>query len=318
MKVTVVTRTYNRPDYLKEALLSLEFQTHKDWELLIFDDAANEENLKIYKKFKERHTDKRILYITSATPYEMYRDNWTIGADICKGEISIRLDDDDLLAEDCLEFISDLFERHSDLDFTYGSCAVFNEGGLVRIIQSQNPFEAPKSTSEWGGYTEPNNHPWKEPWTFIPNYYTEPQTHTSIIHCSKENIMCIVHPYIIRTSSLKKVRNKIKITSNFVDDLEILGSLDNLGLGHNSIKKVLCYMREHTTGRVTDIGKKIEETTLWDDIFRIRDEVDYLRPAGFLSRVVPLDSDYNFNDGIDSKLKFKFSSLTKKIKEFGF
>ena len=54
MKVTVVLRTYRRQDFLKQALASIHLQTHKDWELLIFDDAGLPENLEIYKKFKDK------------------------------------------------------------------------------------------------------------------------------------------------------------------------------------------------------------------------------------------------------------------------
>ena len=41
MKVTVVVRTCNRPEFLKEALASVQLQTHQDWEVLIFDDSAS-------------------------------------------------------------------------------------------------------------------------------------------------------------------------------------------------------------------------------------------------------------------------------------
>jgi 1-acyl-sn-glycerol-3-phosphate acyltransferase len=48
MKVTVVVRTCNRPEFLKEALVSIQLQTHNDWEVLIFDDSASDENISIY------------------------------------------------------------------------------------------------------------------------------------------------------------------------------------------------------------------------------------------------------------------------------
>ena len=65
MKVTVVVRTYNRPEFLKEALVSIQLQTHTDWEVLIFDDAASVENFSIYNKFKDTNSDKRIMYLTT-------------------------------------------------------------------------------------------------------------------------------------------------------------------------------------------------------------------------------------------------------------
>ena len=37
MKISVIVRTYNRPDLLKEALASVQLQSHTDWEVIIFD-----------------------------------------------------------------------------------------------------------------------------------------------------------------------------------------------------------------------------------------------------------------------------------------
>lgn len=316
MKASVIVRTYNRPDFLKEALLSIEFQTHKDWEVVIFDDKGSAENFEIYSKFRSRNPDKRILYLTSQTPFEFFGDSWLIAPDVVGGEIMIRLDDDDLLAEDALEFLTELYEKNTHLEFSYGSSAVFNQQGLTKVVESKTPYEIPKTTAIWAGYV--NEWPWNYPWAFINDYYKEPHYHSSIIHCSKANHMCIVHPYVMRTSAVKKVKDKIKMSSKFVDDLEFLGSLDNLGLGHNSLKKVITYLREHNVDRVTNKEKSIDGITLWNDIFRVRDEVDYLRPSGFMSRIVPIKSDKNSNNGVTEELNNNFINFKKRINEFVF
>jgi len=38
MKISVIVRTCNRPDFLEQSLCSVELQTHTDWEVIIFDD----------------------------------------------------------------------------------------------------------------------------------------------------------------------------------------------------------------------------------------------------------------------------------------
>ena len=58
MKVTVIVRTYNRPEFLKQALASIQLQSHTDWEVLIFDDGATDINFDVYKKFKSDNKDK--------------------------------------------------------------------------------------------------------------------------------------------------------------------------------------------------------------------------------------------------------------------
>ena len=315
MKVTVVVRTYDRPDFLKEALASITLQTHTDWEVLIFDDSASDKNFSIYKKFKERHMDKRIMYLTTETPYEMFLDSWLVAPDLAKGEIMIRLDDDDILAEDTLDFASTLYTKNPELEFSYGSAGIFNDSdGIIGLTQTRHPYEAGRTTNEWSAYTIPNNHPWTQPWSWSNDFYSIPHDWTSLIHCAKSNILCIYHPYIIRTDSVKRVKNKITMTSKYVDDLEFLGSLDYLGLRYSSIKRVLIYVREHDEGRVTDTGRIVDGVDIWNDNFRIRDKVDELRPSGFRSQVIEiLDCDNNFNQGVNDNLKSEFIKYKSRI-----
>ena len=313
MKVTVIVRTYNRPEFLKQALTSIQLQTHKDWEVIIFDDGATDINFNIYKNFKQTNLDKRVLYLTSNEPRGMYKPSWLIAPDLAEGELMVRLDDDDLLAEDCLQFLTKVYTENPELDFSYGSAVTFNESTLGELIQTNTCFDHPKTKHEWAAYTIPNNNPWYHPWAFYRDYYEEPRHFTSIIHCAKDNCFCVFHTYVMRTNSVKRVKDKITMTSKFVDDLEFMGSLDYLGLGQASIKKVLTYLRVHGAGRVSDGGKVIQGTTMFDEHFRIRDKVDHLRPSGFLSKVIPLNAPNNLNFGVTEGLKTDFLSYKQRI-----
>ena len=312
MKVTVVIRTYNRPEFLKECLASVELQTHTDWEVLIFDDGATDINFNIYKKFKLTNSDKRIMYITVNEARGLYRDSWLIAPDVSDGAIIVRLDDDDLLANDALKYISDLYQQNPDLDFSYGSTLVFEGDELTDIIPVQSPNEVTATKTMWAGYTIPNNHPWRAPYCWYVDYYTEPHMYTSIIHCSKTNILCVFHLYTMRTKSVKAVKDKITITSTHADDLEFLGSLDYLGLAHTSIHKFLTYFRNHTTDRVT--GNVINGVGIIDAVTAVRDKVEHLRPAGFHSRVIPIDMYDNHNNGITDEMRHSFKEYRTQIK----
>jgi len=313
MKVTVIVRTYNRPEFLKQALASIQLQSHTDWEVLIFDDGATDINFDVYKKFKSDNKDKRVIYLSAGEARGLYRRSWLLAPDLADGEIMVRLDDDDLLAEDALEFLSNTYEKNPELEFSYGSAVTFNGGELGNLIQTRTCYEHPKSHHEWAAYTIPNNNPWYEPWAFYRNHYSEARHMTSIIHCAKDNMFCVFHTYVMRTSSVKRVKDKITITSNFVDDLEFMGSLDYCGLGQASIKKVLSYIRVHNEGRISDNGIQIEGANIFDENFRIRDKVDHLRTSGFLSKVIPLDAPDNKNDGVTNELKTNFSSYKQRI-----
>lgn len=315
MKISVIVRTNNRPEFLKEALVSIELQTHTDWEVLLFDDSASDINFSIYKWFKERNPEKRVGYFTTKDSYDLFKNSWLIAPDLSMGEIMVRLDDDDILAEDTLEYLNYLYTKNPELEFSYGSCCVFGENGLHNIIQTKTPFEHPKTRNQWSAYTIPNNHPWTHPWSWTNNYFDEPTPYSSIIHAAKANQLSIFHTYVMRTSSVRKVKDKITMTSNFVDDLEFLGSLDYLGLGQTSVKRILTYVRVHKDGRVSDNGKEVMGQSMYQENFRIRDKVDELRTSGFLSKVItPLDAPHNSNNGVDSELILKFTNHHNKIK----
>ena len=313
MKVTVVVRTYNRPEFLKEALVSIQLQTHTDWEVLIFDDAASDDNFNIYKWFRDSNSDKRVMYLTTKQSYDMFQDSWLISPDLSHGEIMVRLDDDDILVEDALEFLSKIYTENPELEFSYGSAVTFNETGLGELIQTRTCYEHPKSHHEWAAYTIPNNSPWKEPWAFYRDYYPEARHMTSIIHCAKDNMFCVFHTYVMRTSSVKRVKDKIVMTYKFVDDLEFMGSLDYLGLGQASIKKILTYLRVHNSGRISDNGRITDNTNIFNENFRIRDKVDELRTSGFLSKVIPVVSPDNKNEGITNELRDNFKAYMTTI-----
>jgi glycosyltransferase involved in cell wall biosynthesis len=313
MKVTVVVRTYNRPNLLREALASIFLQSHTDWEVLIFDDSASIDNFKIYNDFKSLCGERRVMYLTTKQSHDLFQNSWLIAPDLANGELMVRLDDDDLLAEDALEFLVNTYTKNPELEFSYGSSLTFDENNIGDIIQTNTPFEHPKTYHEWAAYTIPNNAPWREPWAFYRDYYSEARNLTSIIHCAKDNMFCVFHTYVMRTASVRRVKDKITITSKFVDDLEFMGSLDYLGLGHTSIKKILTYVRIHNQGRVSDGGLIVDNTNIFNENFRIRDKVDEIRPSGFLSKVIPLDAPDNFNNGVTDSLRDTFNTYRQRI-----
>ena len=315
MKVSVIVRTCNRPEFLKEALASIFLQSYPNWEVIIFDDGATLDNFKIFNDFKTLVGNRRVLYLTTKSEYDLFRTSWLIAPDIVEGDLMVRLDDDDLLDSNALEWLVDVYTKNPELDFSYGSSATFNDDILGDVIQTNTPFEHPKTKHEWAAYTIPNNKPWKNPWAFYRDYYEEPKHLTSIIHCAKDNMFCVFHTYVMRTSSVKRVKDKITVTSKFVDDLEFFGSLDYMGLGHTSIKKVLTFVRVHNQGRVSDFGRIVDNTNIVQENFHIRDKVDELRPSGFISRIIPLDAKDNFNNGIDDSLKERFFKLKDDIKK---
>ena len=53
----------------------------------------------------------------------------------------IRLDDDDILDSECLEFVSKVFTETPKLDFAYGSSALFKDDELFEIMKVHNKIQ---------------------------------------------------------------------------------------------------------------------------------------------------------------------------------
>lgn len=313
MKVSIISRTCKRPELWKRALASVELQTHTDWEVLIFDDGGTKENFDIYLNFKNRNSDKRVMYLTTKESHDMFRNSWLYSPRLAKGDIMVRLDDDDMLTEDALEFVVKVYEKNPQLDFTYGTSVTNEDGVLGNLIEGCSPFEAPPSRDAWAPYTIPNNKPWHDPWCWYRDYYPTPKNYSSIIHAAKINFLCIFHLYTMRRESIVKVVDGMTVQSKFVDDLEFLASLDYLGLSHAPLKKVLCYYGIHKQGKVSDPYVVVDNVGMYEENFIIRDKVDHLRPDGFYSRVINLDVQNNSNNGVDASLKKAFEEFSLKV-----
>jgi glycosyltransferase involved in cell wall biosynthesis len=293
LKFTVVIRTFNRPDFLTQAINSVLNQSYINWEILIFDDGKNPDNFKTYLKVKNLYKDNRIIYLCSSDPKYFFKESWFYMADMSTGDILVKLDDDDILHPGCLEYLNMIYKDHEHLDFTIGSCAIFNNTDVSQIYDIPSIKELPKTNDAWLPYTIENNHPWREPWQFKKDFYKDPQEYTSIIHAARAGITTVYHLYTVRKLSLLKVRDSFNITSNIFDDLEFFGSLEYLGLSYANIKKVLIFIRNHAIDRVTHSNGIIEEN------HKIKDVVDHLRPNNFKSSVFVLDKKYTEWESIE-------------------
>ena len=56
--VSIIMPTYNRDQFINEAIESIQEQTYHNWELIIIDDGSNDNTEKIVKDI----ADKRIHY----------------------------------------------------------------------------------------------------------------------------------------------------------------------------------------------------------------------------------------------------------------
>ena len=59
-KITVIMSSYNRKDYIKEAIESILNQTYQDFEFIIIDDCSKKETQDVIEQYAKN--DERIIF----------------------------------------------------------------------------------------------------------------------------------------------------------------------------------------------------------------------------------------------------------------
>lgn len=96
--VSVITPTYNRPDWLRLTLTSLIDQTYKNWECIVVNDAGQS----VADVIKE-YNDPRIRYYENENNMDLAATR-NVATDKAYGSWFIMLDDDDILFPEAIEF----------------------------------------------------------------------------------------------------------------------------------------------------------------------------------------------------------------------
>lgn len=130
--ITVVTPTYNRVEYLGNAIDSVLSQTYSDFELIIVDDNPVDSDAR--KKTEElvgKYSDVRIRYLKNPMNLGGAASR-NIGIDEAKGEYIAFLDDDDMYLPDRLEVqYKEMVENEWDVSVMDGATYNYVTGEKV-------------------------------------------------------------------------------------------------------------------------------------------------------------------------------------------
>jgi len=132
--VSVIMPAYNSADFIAEAIQSVLQQTHLTWELLIIDDASDDNTVEIIEKIAS--ADPKIQLFQNKTNQGAGISR-NIGIKSAQGAFIAFLDADDLWLPEKLETQLEFMKIH-DLDMTFSSYYLINESGqeLHKKIQA--------------------------------------------------------------------------------------------------------------------------------------------------------------------------------------
>jgi len=119
-KVSVIIPTYNRENYICNAIDSVLNQTYRDFEIIISDDGSTDNTKKVLKKY-----NNSIKYYYQDNGGEASARNF--GIKLASGEYIAFLDSDDIWLEQKLEKQMDYIEK-TNADLVYCSMFIMEKG----------------------------------------------------------------------------------------------------------------------------------------------------------------------------------------------
>lgn len=122
LKVTCILTSYNRPTWVRQALDSLQAQTHRNFELLVFDDSTKIDIRRILSEFKlpVAHVETTKLTMQERRSVNRLSININRGLGIAKGDLICFLADDDYYFPGWFEAAARFFSENPSVNVGYG------------------------------------------------------------------------------------------------------------------------------------------------------------------------------------------------------
>jgi len=131
--VTIAIPTYNRANYLQEAIQSALSQTYTHLEIIVSDNASDDNTQEVVSKF----CDPRISYIRQDTNVGMHA-NWQFCLEKAAGEFFLLLSDDDTLMPEAIAWLVEQFHV-PNVAMAYCRVAMVDESGRAISLSQLSP-----------------------------------------------------------------------------------------------------------------------------------------------------------------------------------
>jgi len=121
--VSIITPTLNAGKYLGEALLSVQNQTYKNYEIILVDGGSTDNTISVSRQFNS-------VKLITQTGKGLF-DAWNCGINSASGDLIGFLDSDDTFEPDCLENHIKLYGEDPSITCTIGHMEFFVQENQV-------------------------------------------------------------------------------------------------------------------------------------------------------------------------------------------
>jgi len=132
-KVSVIIPNYNHAVYLKARIDSVLNQSFKDFEIILLDDASNDNSLEIINNFS---SDPRFHIILNSQNSGSTFSQWNLGIKIAKGDYIWIAESDDLADPEFLDSLVPVMDHNDSIVIAYSqSKEIDKHGFLIRSME---------------------------------------------------------------------------------------------------------------------------------------------------------------------------------------
>ena len=121
---------YKEGELLRRAYSSLEAQTDRDFEVVIVNDASQDDFTNAVCRELETQDQAKLIWRAKNGGLAVARNH---GIDVMKGEICVLLDGDDILLPDAVATVREAFQRVPEAAFVFGD---YSDGSYGLIVNS--------------------------------------------------------------------------------------------------------------------------------------------------------------------------------------
>jgi glycosyltransferase involved in cell wall biosynthesis len=155
-RISVVIPLYNKEDYVRDCLMSLENQDFHDWECVIVDDGSTDDSMKIVEDFIANSKKSWKIIAKSNEGPSSARN---LGIRAASGEFIALLDADDIWLPYKLSRQLNFFEKNRGVDLLLSNYVIFSHNGSfkLRAVRARNTLPQVKrwlSMRGFGGLVE--------------------------------------------------------------------------------------------------------------------------------------------------------------------
>lgn len=116
-RLSILIPAYNAEKFIAKTIDSVLAQTYTDWELIIVEDKSTDNSYRIIKQYEAQYPEK-IKAFQNDTNLGMMQ-NWNKGIDLCKSELFVKLDADDIWLPTFLEKSIAVLDQYPEVGLVF-------------------------------------------------------------------------------------------------------------------------------------------------------------------------------------------------------